>query len=48
MSVGLEEYMDSLEVKPDGFKLTLVYWGREPSDNCPSATYVVGNAKTSI
>lgn len=33
MSVGLEEYMDSLEVKPDGFKLTLVYWGREPSDN---------------
>lgn len=30
--VTLEEYMESMEVKPDGFKLTLVYWGREPAD----------------
>ena len=30
--VTLEEYMESMEVKPDGFKLTLVYWGREPVD----------------
>jgi hypothetical protein len=33
MTVGLQEYMDALEVKPDGFKLTLVYWGREPVDD---------------
>jgi hypothetical protein len=30
--VTLEEYMESMQVKPDGFKLTLVYWGREPAD----------------
>ena len=32
MSVTLQEHMDSMEIKPDGFKLTLVYWGREPVD----------------
>jgi hypothetical protein len=32
-NLDLETYLAGLPQEPDGFKMTLVYWGREPVDD---------------